>query len=149
MWCGSCACLISPWMRRSTSRTVVRYSSSLRWSDTPSRLRSPELSSWTKSRMLRPWDDRSILDFVQEDSSGLRSRLGVSDQRKLDEYLTTVREVERRIQGEIKHAQEPHHIDAAAYGQLPVLMEATRKYNENDRKTAHAARCRLMIDVMI
>lgn len=39
----------------------------------------------------------SILDFVAEDAAGLKRRLGQNDQRKLDEYLTTVRELERRI----------------------------------------------------
>ncbi len=68
-------------------------------------------------RTLNPWDDRSVLDFVLDDSSGLRNRIGSADQRKLDEYLTSVREVERRIQGEIKHASEPHRIDPAAYAQ--------------------------------
>jgi hypothetical protein len=39
----------------------------------------------------------SILDFVLEDASSLKKRLGANDQRKLDEYLTTVRELEARI----------------------------------------------------
>ena len=40
---------------------------------------------------------RSILDFVAEDASQLRNRLGLNDRRKLDEYLTAVRELERRV----------------------------------------------------
>jgi hypothetical protein len=40
---------------------------------------------------------RSILDFVAEDARSLKTRLGTSDQRKLDEYLTGVREIEQRI----------------------------------------------------
>ncbi|MFO0908243.1 MAG: DUF1552 domain-containing protein [Isosphaeraceae bacterium] len=40
---------------------------------------------------------RSILDFVSEDANQLRGRLGVNDRRKLDEYLTAVREVEQRL----------------------------------------------------
>jgi hypothetical protein len=39
----------------------------------------------------------SILDFVNEDAQRLRHRLGANDQRHLDEYLTSVREVETRI----------------------------------------------------
>jgi hypothetical protein len=39
----------------------------------------------------------SILDFVNEDAQRLRNRLGVSDQRKLEEYLTSVRDVEVRL----------------------------------------------------
>ncbi|MFO0953174.1 MAG: DUF1552 domain-containing protein [Isosphaeraceae bacterium] len=40
---------------------------------------------------------RSILDFVAEDASQLRNRLGMTDRRKLDEYLTAVREIEQRV----------------------------------------------------
>jgi hypothetical protein len=40
---------------------------------------------------------RSILDFVAEDAVQVRNRLGAADQRKLEEYLTGVREVEQRL----------------------------------------------------
>jgi hypothetical protein len=40
---------------------------------------------------------RSILDFVAEDASQLMGRLGANDKRKVDEYLTAVRELEQRI----------------------------------------------------
>ena len=40
---------------------------------------------------------KSVLDFVAEDAKALTKQLGGSDQRKLDEYLTAVREVETRI----------------------------------------------------
>ena len=42
---------------------------------------------------------KSVLDFVQEDAKQLQRRLGASDQRKLDEYLFAVRDIERRIGG--------------------------------------------------
>jgi len=41
---------------------------------------------------------RSILDFVQADTAKLKSTLGPSDNRKLDEYLSSVREIERQIE---------------------------------------------------
>jgi Protein of unknown function (DUF1552) len=40
---------------------------------------------------------KSILDFVLDDAQQLRNRLGINDRRKIDEYLTAVREVEARI----------------------------------------------------
>jgi hypothetical protein len=40
---------------------------------------------------------QSILDFVNDDARRLRDRLGRTDARKLDEYLTGVRELERRL----------------------------------------------------
>lgn len=41
---------------------------------------------------------RSILDFVRDDSQSLRKELGASDQRKLDEYLYSIRSIEERIE---------------------------------------------------
>ncbi|WZP00176.1 DUF1552 domain-containing protein [Isosphaeraceae bacterium EP7] len=41
--------------------------------------------------------NRSILDRVREEASGLSKKVGAGDRAKLDEYLTSVREVERRV----------------------------------------------------
>jgi Protein of unknown function (DUF1552) len=41
---------------------------------------------------------KSVLDFVGEEARQLNSVLGKSDQRKLDEYLNGIREVERRLE---------------------------------------------------
>lgn len=41
---------------------------------------------------------RSILDFVTEDTTRLESNLGPTDRRKLDEYLSSIREIERQIE---------------------------------------------------
>ena len=40
----------------------------------------------------------SILDMVREDTQSLVATLGQADRRKMDEYLTSVREIEQRIQ---------------------------------------------------
>jgi hypothetical protein len=40
---------------------------------------------------------QSVLDFVGEDARQLKSKLGGTDQRKLDEYLNGVREIEQRL----------------------------------------------------
>jgi hypothetical protein len=53
---------------------------------------SPEI----RARRLRY--RRSILDLVSERTSSLSNDLGPSDKRKLDEYLTSIREIERRIE---------------------------------------------------
>lgn len=47
-------------------------------------------------RALRAMSRASILDQVLEDARSLQSRLGQTDRRKLDQYLTAVREVEVR-----------------------------------------------------
>jgi hypothetical protein len=51
-----------------------------------------------EARARRNADTRSVLDLVMEQSRGLSGRLGGSDRRKLDEYLSSVREIESRIQ---------------------------------------------------
>jgi hypothetical protein len=43
-------------------------------------------------------ESRSILDLVSRDAADLRRSLGASDQVALDDYLSTVREIERRVQ---------------------------------------------------
>ncbi len=47
---------------------------------------------------LRQATQKSLLDFVTDDARSLQRQLGRSDQQKLDEYLTGVREIEQRIQ---------------------------------------------------
>jgi len=60
---------------------------------------------------------KSILDFVADDASRLNSRLGSSDQHKLDEFTTSIREIEKRV--EIARAQSlanPHGPKPEDYG---------------------------------
>ncbi|HET9863949.1 MAG TPA: DUF1552 domain-containing protein [Steroidobacteraceae bacterium] len=45
----------------------------------------------------REYEQQSILDYVLEDAKSLDARLGGRDRQKLDQYLTSVREIERRI----------------------------------------------------
>lgn len=56
--------------------------------------------------------DGSMLDLVLESSKDLRGRLGRTDQRKLDEYLDSVRSLERRIEA-IQSRQEQAAREAA------------------------------------
>jgi len=50
-----------------------------------------------KSQQQREALQKSVLDFIADDAKRLQSKLGRNDNRKLDEYMTGVREVERRI----------------------------------------------------
>src|SRR5688572_31112324 len=49
---------------------------------------------------------KSILDVVGERTTKLVGALGASDKRKMDEYLTAVREIEKRIQNAEKDQRE-------------------------------------------
>jgi hypothetical protein len=51
-----------------------------------------------RSFQLRQAREKSLLDFVLQDAAALRGELGRNDQQKLDEYLNSVRELERRIE---------------------------------------------------
>jgi hypothetical protein len=51
-----------------------------------------------KNLELRRDQQRSVLDFVLEDTRTLERELGSSDQQKLEEYLASVREIERRLE---------------------------------------------------
>ena len=46
---------------------------------------------------LRRQRRRSLLDFVREDAQRLRGSLGAADRAKLEQYLTSVRELEQRL----------------------------------------------------
>ena len=54
--------------------------------------------STAEERLARMSTNRSILDFVVSDLKDLQSGLGAGDRGRLDDYLTQVREIERRIQ---------------------------------------------------
>lgn len=49
------------------------------------------------ARLARVQQNRSILDYVKTELDRLKSTLGVSDLRRLTEYLESVRDIERRI----------------------------------------------------
>lgn len=50
-----------------------------------------------EARARRERYNKSILDMVRDDARRLQSNVGVADRRKLDEYLTAIRELEVRI----------------------------------------------------
>jgi hypothetical protein len=83
------------------------YSSTIAWrsATTPvPKLNNPRLiferlfsTGNDADRARRERNRRSILDFVREDANSLQPRLGAGDQRRLDEYLTAIRDIEQRI----------------------------------------------------
>ena len=55
----------------------------------------------------RMQEQRSILDFVIDDARSMQKRIGGKDRTKLDEYLTSVREIEMRIQKAERFGKTP------------------------------------------
>lgn len=62
------------------------------------RLFVPEGEASRKATLQRYAERRSILDAILNQSRSLQRRLGKRDQQKLDEYLHSVRETERRVE---------------------------------------------------
>ncbi len=100
-----------------------------------------------KQAGIGPYDDASILDAVADDTAGVKAKLGGADQRKLDEYLTSLRDVERRIQQEQKRANDPRRIDPAALRALPLMHDRLRDGKLGDRRN-HAERVTAMLDLI-
>jgi len=98
------------------------------------RLFGSALSTETEqARATRAKYEKSILDFVREDAGRLKSKLGATDQRKMDEYLTAVREVELRIA----------HAEKSSARELPQVARPDGIPPE------HPEHLRLMIDLLV
>jgi len=59
---------------------------------------------------------RSVLDLVARDAADLRNSLGLADQRKIDEYLESVRSIERRLQ----ETEKQNTIELPADAKVPA-----------------------------
>jgi hypothetical protein len=70
------------------------------------------------ARRARRRDDSSILDWVSESVSQLKTKLGAVDRARLSDYLDDVREIERRIQKveASNTAGEPRELPGAPIG---------------------------------
>src|SRR6185436_2830229 len=73
------------------------------------------------SREKRDRYNKSILDFVNDEAKALSGNLGAADQRKMEEYLTAVRELELRIERarEVKNAKPAFKPSMAAPSTMP------------------------------
>ena len=83
-------------------------------------------------------DDTSVLDLVREDAKSLRNKVGNNDKVKLDEYLESVRSVERRIENTMK--PQKRWINT---GQFDVPRPGPGIPEE------HIEHLRLMLDIMV
>ena len=56
---------------------------------------------------MRQEQQKSILDFVLDDARNIDTQMGSRDRQKLDEYLTSIREIEKRIQESERFGESP------------------------------------------
>ena len=70
----------------------------------------------------RRGEERSILDFVRDEARSLEAELSGRDRAKLDEYLSSVREIEKRIERAEKFGEAPDPAAATPSG-VPSSFE--------------------------
>ena len=76
-----------------------------------------------EERAARARSDRSLLDAVLDSATRLRATLGGEDRSRVDEYLTNLREVERRI-GKLEQTATDTRLDVPdAPTEIPELYE--------------------------
>ena len=98
--------------------------------------------------------DKSVLDLVQEDAKSLRAKVGASDQRKLDEYLGSIRAIENRIEFDAKRRAEEIHEDPLAREAVKKLGDRIKSHYDDPAKASerginHTEQVRLMLDLMV
>jgi len=102
-------------------------------------------------------DEKSVLDLVQEDAKRLQSKLGRADKAKLDQYLDSIREVERRIEQEASSLGAGENLSPELLSKMDQLDKriskamgkSTREEELNSRpRFDHGEHCRIMMDLM-
>ncbi len=95
-----------------------------------------DVNAWRRKR-----HRQSMIDFVLEDVNRLRPRLASDDQRKVDEYLNSVREVELRI----ARASQPKRTDTDGTPDLQSVSMPSPVGIPGDYKD----HIRLLMDLMV
>ena len=85
--------------------------------------------------------DKSVLDAVLADATGLRRQISTADQRKLDEYLDSVRDVEKRIENAGKRGE--------VQGWRPTLAKPNIARPADGIPQDVAEHMRLMCDLLV
>ena len=103
-------------------------------------------------------DDKSVLDLVRQDAKRLQSKLGSSDKAKLEQYLESVREVERRIEAEANLLGAGENLSPDLLAKMDELdqriSKAMGKANREEELNSmprfdHGEHCRIMMDLMV
>ncbi len=89
--------------------------------------------------------NRSILDSVYEEAKSPQLKISQHDQRKLDEYLTSVRELEQRLEQSEKHSQS----DSNGQGWQPTVTEPNIPRPEAARPPTVKEHMQLLFDIMV
>jgi hypothetical protein len=101
-----------------------------------------------EARARREGDRKSILDFVLADASAVqKNRLAYTDKQKLDEYLTSVREIELRMQRMATEA--PQKLPEGAVRPEAFDRSSVRNVGVSSSSTSYDEHINLMLDMMV
>lgn len=107
----------------------------------------------TESRRAEAARDKSVIDLVMEDARRLQRKLGRADQQKLNEYLDSVRSVEKRIEFDAKRQKSDVLEDPLARKAIEDLGRRIDVYSDparvSERRGNHTEHVKLMLDLMV
>ena len=88
-----------------------------------------------EARAQRDFFQKSVIDFAQDDARQLKKKLGITDRHKVEEYLTSIRDLERRV-------ERAERGDAAEDGEFPLTRPKGIPHDFGEH-------VRLMCDLMV
>lgn len=98
-----------------------------------------------EARVRREEKRKSILDFVLSDAKSMQAKVGSNDKRKVDEYLTAIREVELRLS---KSNQEEAKLPPGVMRPESFDIQ-TRKVGVSSSSPMYDMHLPLMLDMMV
>lgn len=106
-----------------------------------------------EQRRQQALENQSVLDLVLGEANSLRGKVGKEDQQRLDEYLESVRSIERRIDADIARVASGENLDPAAKAAMGELdgriTTAMSKIQPGSQlRLDHTEHSRLMLDLM-
>lgn len=137
---------------------TLQYASSISWK-TPTQPLSKEIDPKLAFQRLfkgyvpgkkveeDPWK-KSILDLVMDDARSLKTNLGRTDQDKLDEYMESIRSVEKRIVNEENKEKFESNLTEDIKKELTRVDQNIEEYSEMYEGIDITEKTRLMFDIM-
>lgn len=91
----------------------------------------------------------SILDAVQEDAKALQKKVGIADQNKLEEYLSSIRSVEVRLENTEQLKDFEAKLSASQKEELAQMDVRIDEYIDLEEGLDITEKVRLMLDIMV
>ncbi len=98
-------------------------------------------------------DTRSVLDLTLAQAHRLRQKISQDDQRRLDEYLDTIRALETRIQADIARVASGENLDPSLQPEVAKLRDRIASFEAakdpgGSLRHDHTEHARLMLDLI-